>query len=471
MLPCLDTGRRYYPTSIFYVMTALSRVSAVTALQLYSVSIALSKSADAQSQTSEPKAQFESYLPFGRVLTSEDKSFTYVSVTDPEALNLDGSRYGIAVCLSPTSTDEWWVHAQGGGWCYDEDDCWGRSKTGLGSNKSWPGSAASWHCDPQTTSNYVHMFYGDGASRSGYRKDPWPVPSNPSETLYFRGQISLYAGLREILKRGMNKAKLITFGGDSAGGLTVFLHLDNVVNFLAKEAPDAVVLGNPQCGYFADLYPKYPKEMAYVFNMQNTSGSLPKDCLDIHKGEHAWRCIMAPYVAPLIKNPWFAIQSRFDWWQLLNVLTYPADSDNRMPCLPDQYGGWTYPNNCSDAEIRVVQEYGPKFMGQFGPLMKKQDLNGGFLDQCLAHCIFNSIDGDQWITAYNDWAANVVKRVKPGGERITTEAADFQRWWKYDCDGSDKTGPCAAHPPPNGGPTLSQETCFNLYNNTNTSFF
>ncbi len=38
-----------------------------------------------------------------------------MSVEDPEALNLDGSRYGIAVCLSTVSTANWTFSADGGG--------------------------------------------------------------------------------------------------------------------------------------------------------------------------------------------------------------------------------------------------------------------------------------------------------------------------------------------------------------------
>ena len=42
------------------------------------------------------------------------KTFTYMSVTDPLAVNLDGSIYGIAVCLSQTSKANWTFSA--GGW-------------------------------------------------------------------------------------------------------------------------------------------------------------------------------------------------------------------------------------------------------------------------------------------------------------------------------------------------------------------
>jgi hypothetical protein len=51
----------------------------------------------------------------------------------------------------------------------------------------------------------------------------------------------------------MSEAQLIVFTGGSAGGLTVFLHLDHVKERMAVEAPKARVVGEPVCGFFADL--------------------------------------------------------------------------------------------------------------------------------------------------------------------------------------------------------------------------
>lgn len=118
-------------------------------------------------------------------------TFAYMSVPDPEALNLDGSRYGIAVCLSTVSKANWTFSADGGGWCYNEADCYGRSFTTLGSNKTWPGEAAGMGCDTTGTMNSARLFYGDGASRSGNVANPVSVPGNASQVMWFRGQKSL----------------------------------------------------------------------------------------------------------------------------------------------------------------------------------------------------------------------------------------------------------------------------------------
>jgi hypothetical protein len=179
-------------------------------------------------------------------------TFTYLSVADPEALNLDGSRYGIAVCLSPTDTDNWTFSTDGGGWCYDEVSCYARASSTLGSNATWPGEAAHMACDPHTPNNYARLFYGDGASRSGDRAEPWTVPGNPDQKMWFRGAKSFDAALDLLLSLGMSKAKQIVFTGGSAGGLTVFLHLDHVAERMKVEAPNARVVGEPVCGFFLD---------------------------------------------------------------------------------------------------------------------------------------------------------------------------------------------------------------------------
>jgi hypothetical protein len=77
-----------------------------------------------------------------KAATAGQTTYTYMSVEDPEALNLDGSRYGIAVCLSETHTDDWVFSADGGGWCYDELECFQRASTGCGCGRGGAADAA-----------------------------------------------------------------------------------------------------------------------------------------------------------------------------------------------------------------------------------------------------------------------------------------------------------------------------------------
>ena len=92
---------------------------------------------------------------------------------------------------------------------------------------------------------------------------------------------------------------------------------------MKTEAPNARVVGEPVCGFFIDsgndgyapANQTYTLQMEYVYNMQNASGSLSSACQTAN-GADAWKCIMAPYAAPFVTTPWFALQSRFDHWQV-----------------------------------------------------------------------------------------------------------------------------------------------------------
>lgn len=101
----------------------------------------------------------------------------------------------MAVYFSPSSTGstKWTISIDGGGWCDDEVDCLCRSKGSLGSSTKQP--AENWClCSNvnDTGNGYEHdcnclrLPYLDGASFSGFREKPWPVP-NSTETLHFRG--------------------------------------------------------------------------------------------------------------------------------------------------------------------------------------------------------------------------------------------------------------------------------------------
>jgi hypothetical protein len=224
-------------------------------------------------------------------------------------------------------------------------------------------------CDPTGTMNSARLFYGDGASRSGHVVPPVSVPGNPNQQMWFRGAASFDSALDLLIKLGMNEAELIVFTGGSAGGLTVFLHLDHVAERMKTEAPNARVVGEPVCGFFADLptdgytpqNESYPVRMNYVYNMQKAAPSLSTTC-QAYYGSDAWKCIMAPHAFAFVSTPLFALQSRFDTWQLGNVAQLPCNFANST--------------GCTAAEWADIQAYGPTFMGQFAPYQTPDSKNG-----------------------------------------------------------------------------------------------
>ena len=143
--------------------------------------------------------------------------------------------------------------------------------------------------------NYARLFYGDGASRSGNVRDPVSVPGNPAQQMWFRGAPSFDSALDLLLSLGMSEADLIIFTGGSAGGLTVFLHLDHVAERMKTEAPKARVVGEPVCGFFLDSgndgyapdNVTYTLELKYVYNMQKAGGSLSRRTAST-RGSASW---------------------------------------------------------------------------------------------------------------------------------------------------------------------------------------
>ena len=67
--------------------------------------------------------------------------------------------------------------------------------------------------------NCLYMPYGDGASFSGFRAKPWPVPGKPNETLTFRGIKNFDATIEWAMQHGLGNATEFVLTGGSAGPL------------------------------------------------------------------------------------------------------------------------------------------------------------------------------------------------------------------------------------------------------------
>lgn len=88
----------------------------------------------------------------------------------------------------------------------------------------------------------AYIAYCDGSSYTGNRSDP-VVYQN--QTMYFRGRLVLDALLRDIVKTA-GQVQNVVVSGSSAGGLTVYLHLDHVATYF----PNTNVVGMVDAGYF-----------------------------------------------------------------------------------------------------------------------------------------------------------------------------------------------------------------------------
>ena len=305
---------------------------------------------------------------------------------DTGAACLDGTPYGFYFRPAKSGSTRWSIFMQGGGWCYDEAGCASRAGTTLGSSTGWSRHAGGCSCynadeqglAPTDECNCLYLPYCDGASFSGHRDDPWPVPSASAEDgdvtqLMFRGLRNLDATLEVALAAyGLGEATELVVSGSSAGGLSTFVHADHVVDKVRAEAPGlAKAHALPIVGYFLDhatyshdTKNSYPARMEYVFGMQNVgeSGAISPDCLAAYP-EDPHLCFLAPHLLPFIETPLFVLNSKYDAWQLNNEL----QSD------------W----KTKETQAAVLA-YGEDFFSALLPLVKETG-NGGFITSCICH--------------------------------------------------------------------------------------
>ena len=119
---------------------------------------------------------------------------------------------------------------------------------------------------------------------------------------------------------GMSSADEIVVSGTSAGGLAVYLNIDQI----AEQLPDgARVRGLASAGYFLAAGPAggYQDQMLELAREQNATAALSPACraAAAAEGRPAESCFFAEHAAAFIKTPTFALQSRFDTWQLAHI--------------------------------------------------------------------------------------------------------------------------------------------------------
>lgn len=266
--------------------------------------------------------------------------------------------------------NKWFLHQQGGGWCYTEESCVGRSKGALGSTKADKNTSALnsgyFSMDPEQNPlmynwNAVELRYCDGASLSGDKDAPANVSGT---TLHYRGRAILDAEIKSLLfDRGMNRATDVIVSGCSAGGLATFLHCDHWANEIQKATSGAKVVCMPDSGFFLDedRSPMYGSNMRNVYRFQESSSAgLNSDCVAAHT-THPEKCILAQWASEHIKTPTFPLQSEYDAWQTGNVLE-------------------------GNADVTTVNEFGKNLTKLVESLLLSQPQHGIFLDSCHHHC-------------------------------------------------------------------------------------
>lgn len=229
--------------------------------------------------------------------------------------------------------NKWLVYFEGGGWCFSLDLCEIRAKTVLGSSKYYPTCLArndlkDFLSDSPKTNplfhnwNIVQVKYCDGSSYAGEIDIPYH-----GKTMYFRGKINREETIKALLSLGMNVASEIAICGCSAGGLAIYLGVDQMAQQIKESNPMAIVRAISFSGFFLDYSSKIPTNptkddgvwngnldyanaMRNNFNWMNISSGANPSCLSHsqRKSHDPSQCIFARYLAPHITTPIFSIQ-------------------------------------------------------------------------------------------------------------------------------------------------------------------
>lgn len=103
----------------------------------------------------------------------------WLNDTDAESACMDGSPYGYYFRPSATRSTayKWVLELQGGGWCYNEGACYGRTLPSygngvFGSSVNWTTTMTGYFQENQDW-NRVFLRYCSGASFTSYRSKPF----------------------------------------------------------------------------------------------------------------------------------------------------------------------------------------------------------------------------------------------------------------------------------------------------------
>lgn len=149
--------------------------------------------------------------------------------------------------------------------------------------------------------------------------------------LYFKGKNNRDATIRSLLSKGMEKASQIVITGCSAGGLGIYLGIDQMAEIIRQSNPLAIVRGLSDSGFFLDYTSDYrspethlphgkdeasinglvdySQAMKNVFQFTNMSAGAHPQCVkSMEEKNHVENCVFAENLVGFIKTPLFALQ-------------------------------------------------------------------------------------------------------------------------------------------------------------------
>eukprot|EP00948_MAST-09A_sp_MAST-9A-sp1_P003952 g3952.t1 len=242
----------------------------------------------------------------------------------------------------------WLLYHQGGGWCYDESSCEKRCGDPSSPNTGNPlCSSSTWG----STVNLSGIFEDERFDTLVYIRyctSDAHMGSSEAFGYHFHGHDVFLAVLDDLVDRfnlGSAQATTIIYGGGSAGARGSMIHLDyvrprllqlrrdkSVQEHISGDSEDSSslrVIGFLDSAFWLDLQPYSAKAVPFsnqsrmvIANFNVTH--LGELCKEQFNEEESWKCIFGSYRMNYIEEPFVAIASSFDAFQLyINFNHYP----------------------------------------------------------------------------------------------------------------------------------------------------
>lgn len=231
--------------------------------------------------------------------------------------------------------------------------------------------------------NKVFLGYCDGASFSGDVREP--VTYSNTSQLHFKGSYILEAVYSILLDNfNMSSASDVVVSGSSAGGLSVYLHLDHIAEKITSSAASIGnaprVVGVPDAGIFMDL-PSitgtylYTPNYKNIFAMQNVSSSMNSGCIAHYSPlNESWKCFMTQYTLQFVKTPMFIVQSFVDSWEGSHIMG--------ITCDPRVEG------SCDESTIEYMDNFRISTLNAIDDYISRPG-SGAWLCECWTHLLVN----------------------------------------------------------------------------------
>ena len=258
----------------------------------------------------------------------------------------------------------------------------------------------------------VFVNYCDGLSFTGDRDEPVPTGFG-GQQIWLRGKRILRAVFEALAKdHGLAKAQRIIISGNSAGGLTVYLHLDQIAEMLKELAPQASVYGFPDGGYFLDIantqgVHAFRARMDGTFTLSNGSAGVDPACLAQHASSPT-DCLFAQHVAPLLQTPFFALEAQYDSWQIPEILELTSAAKN-------------YSAEFQGFRDSMKQLFQPVVDRAASPPTPGKPHHGVYFGACSVHCEATVDGGSIWS---GGGARNYTVPVGPAGRTVAQAFGD-----------------------------------------------